>query len=274
MTDENHKNRWPPCYGIIPARYGSKRFPGKPLADVLGKPMILHVYERARRCARLSSVFLATDDDRIRKVAQKWDIPVVMTRTTHPSGTDRVMEAAAKLKLPTNSVVVNIQGDEPALEPAMLTQLVRPFSAADVQVTTLARKINAADVGNPDLVKVVFAEDRRALYFSRAPIPHQRRERKYPYYGHIGIYALRMKVLEKFVTLNQSRLEIIERLEQLRLLENNIAIHIVVTDHHTCGVDRPEDIERVSKIISGQTRFREDQKLGLKDTETPIPVVE
>jgi len=249
MAGENHKNRLPRCYGIIPARYGSKRFPGKPLADILGKPMILHVYERARQCARLSAVFLATDDDRIRLVAKKWGVPVVMTRTTHPSGTDRVMEAAAKLNLPTDSVIVNIQGDEPALEPAMLTQLVRPFSSADVQVTTLARKINAADVGNPDLVKVVFTKDGRALYFSRSPIPHQHEDTKNHYYGHIGIYALRMKVLEKFVTFDQSRLEIIERLEQLRLLENNIAIHIVLTNHHTCGVDRPEDIETVSHII-------------------------
>ena len=182
MTDENHKNRLPPCYGIIPARYGSKRFPGKPLADILGKPMILHVYERARRCPQLSSVFLATDDERIRLVAQKWDIPVVMTRTTHPSGMDRVMEAAAKLKLPTDSVVVNIQGDEPALHPAMLTQLVRPFSAADVQATTLAREINATQVVNPDLVKVVFAGDGRALYFSRSPIPHQGQDQKNRYY--------------------------------------------------------------------------------------------
>jgi len=254
MAGENHKNRLPRCYGIIPARYGSKRFPGKPLADILGKPMILHVYERARRCPQLSSVFLATDDERIRLVAQKWDIPVVMTRTTHPSGMDRVMEAAAKLKLPTDSVVVNIQGDEPALHPAMLTQLVRPFSAADVQATTLAREINATQVGNPDLVKVVFAGDGRALYFSRSPIPHQGQDQKNRFYGHIGIYALRMKVLEKFVALAQSRLEITERLEQLRLLENNIAIHIVVTNHPTCGVDRPEDIETVSKIMSGKTR--------------------
>ncbi len=256
MTDANHQNRLPPCYGIIPARYGSKRFPGKALADILGKPMILHVYEQARRCAQLSSVFLATDDNRIRLAAQKWDIPVVMTRPTHPSGTDRVMEAAAKLNLPTDSVVVNIQGDEPALEPAMLTQLVRPFSAADVQVTTLARKIYAADVENPDLVKVVFAGDGRALYFSRSPIPHQREKQKNHCYGHIGLYALRMKVLEKFVTLDPSPLEIAERLEQLRLLENNIAIHIVVTDHQTCSVDRPADIETVSRLISGKMRVK------------------
>jgi len=258
MADSNHIGVLPPCYGIIPARYESKRFPGKPLADILGKPMIWHVYEQARRCAQLSSVVLATDDDRIRLVAEKWDIPVVMTRTTHPSGTDRVMEAAAKLNLPTDSVVVNIQGDEPALEPAMLTQLVRPFDAAEVQVTTLAREINAAEAANPNLVKVVFTEDGRALYFSRSPIPHQHEEQKNHYYGHIGIYALRMKVLEKFVTFDRSCLENAERLEQLRLLENNIAIQIVVTDHQSCGVDRPEDIETVSTIISGKTRVKEN----------------
>jgi 3-deoxy-manno-octulosonate cytidylyltransferase (CMP-KDO synthetase) len=258
MTGEKHINRLPKCFGIIPARYASKRFPGKPLADILGKPMIWHVYERARRCSRLSSVFLATDDDRIRVVAQKWDIPVVMTRTTHPSGTDRVMEAAAKLNLPADSIVVNIQGDEPALEPDMLTQLVCPFGAAHVQVTTLARKINAVDVEDPDLVKVVFAVDGRALYFSRSPIPHQSGGQKSQCYGHIGIYALRLRVLKKYVALNQTRLEISERLEQLRLLENNIAIHVVVTDHHTCGVDRPEDIETVSKIITGNMRIEEN----------------
>jgi 3-deoxy-manno-octulosonate cytidylyltransferase (CMP-KDO synthetase) len=257
MADSNHIGVLPPCYGIIPARYESKRFPGKPLADILGKPMIWHVYEQARRCAQLSSVVLATDDDRIRLVAEKLDITVVMTDTNHPSGTDRVMEAAAKLKLPTDSVIVNIQGDEPALEPAMLTQLVRPFGAADVQVTTLARKINAAEAANPDLVKVVFAKDGRALYFSRSPIPHPGKTQNNHCHGHIGIYALRMKMLEKFVALDQSRLEIAERLEQLRLLENNIAIQIVVTDHQTCAVDRPEDIEAVSKIISGKTRVKE-----------------
>jgi 3-deoxy-manno-octulosonate cytidylyltransferase (CMP-KDO synthetase) len=258
MTDGNLKNMLPECYGIIPARYESKRFPGKPLADILGKPMIWHVYEQARRCTRLTSVFLATDDDRIRFVAKKWDIPVVMTSAAHPSGTDRVMEAAAKLNLPPDAVVVNIQGDEPALNPAMLAQLVQPFYAADVQVTTLARKIGVAEVGNPDLVKVVFAEDGRALYFSRSPIPHQWKEKKFNYYGHIGIYAFRMKVLEKFVKLEQSRLEVAEKLEQLRLLENNIAIHIVMTDYHTCSVDRPKDIETVGKIISGKTQVKEN----------------
>ena len=236
-------------FGIIPARYGSTRFPGKPLTPILGKPMFWHVFQRARQCPELEQVVLATDSQHIAEAADTHQVPFVMTRPDHPSGTDRVMEAAAKLNLPPDSVVVNIQGDEPALDPAMLAQLVSPFRAADVQVTTLARKISAAEVGNPDLVKVVFAEDGRALYFSRSPIPHPSKEQKINYYGHIGIYAFRMKVLEKFVTLDQSRLEVTERLEQLRLLENNIAIHIVLTNHHTCGVDRPEDIETVSHII-------------------------
>jgi len=240
----------PKCYGIIPARYQSSRFPGKPLADILGRPMIWHVFERASQCPALSSVVLATDDDRIRSAAQQWGIPVVMTRTDHPSGTDRVLEAAERLKLKADAVIVNIQGDEPALEPAMLAELVNPFGHPDIHVTTLARKISAAEAENPDLVKVVFAPDHRALYFSRAPIPFQRSASGSNYYGHIGIYALRMPTLKKFVALDQGRLEISEKLEQLRLLENNIPIHIVETQHRSIGVDRPQDIETVTKILS------------------------
>jgi 3-deoxy-manno-octulosonate cytidylyltransferase (CMP-KDO synthetase) len=246
-------NAIPKCYGIIPARYQSTRFPGKPLVDILGKPMIWHVYERARQCAELSAVVLATDDDRIRSSAEEWNIPVVMTRTDHLSGTDRVLEAAQKLNLPPDAVVVNIQGDEPVLEPAMLTELLRPFSVPVVQVTTLARKINPREANNPDQVKVVFTADGRALYFSRSPIPHHREARTNYYYGHIGIYAFRMNALNKFVSLNQSRLEITERLEQLRLLENNIPIHIVVTDYQSISVDRPDDLQNVLKIM--QTKY-------------------
>ncbi|MCP4629012.1 MAG: 3-deoxy-manno-octulosonate cytidylyltransferase [bacterium] len=241
----------PPCHGIIPARYQSIRFPGKPLADILGRPMIWHVYERARQCRALSSVVLATDDDRIRSAAQNLDIPVVMTRADHPSGTDRVLEAAVKLGLDPDSVVVNIQGDEPALEPSMLTELVAPFSNPEIEVTTLARKISDREAENPDLVKVVFTADRRAVYFSRSAIPFRRRATDHNFHGHIGIYALRMRTLNKFVSLDQSRLEITEKLEQLRLIENNIPIHIVETEHRSIGVDRPEDIEAVSQILSG-----------------------
>lgn len=244
----------PACYGIIPARYGSQRFPGKPLADILGRPMIWHVFERARQCTALSTVVLATDDERIQSAAEKFDIPVVMTRTDHPSGTDRVLEAAQKLDLPPDAVIVNIQGDEPALEPAMLTELVGPFSGPEIQATTLARHVNAGDAQNPDLVKVVFSAKGRALYFSRSPIPYHRDLPNKNHYGHIGIYAFRMPVLQKFVALPQGRLEVTEKLEQLRLLENGIPIHIVVTKHQSISVDRPEDVETVSRIMSAQER--------------------
>ncbi len=246
---------FPKCYGIIPARYQSTRFPGKPLADIAGRPMIWHVFEQARQCPELSAVFLATDDDRIRSVAEKYEIPVVMTRADHPSGTDRVLEAATRMNLPADAVILNIQGDEPALEPAMLAELVRPFSKPEVQVTTLARKINAREAAGPDLVKVVLAQNGTALYFSRVPIPYHWDTRKQDtFFGHIGIYAFRMPALKKFVALDQSPLEVTEKLEQLRLLENNIPIHVVLTEHHSIGVDRPEDIQTVSKIIRGKNR--------------------
>ena len=240
----------PKCYGIIPARYQSSRFPGKPLAEIAGRPMIWHVYEQARQCAGLSKVVLATDDDRIRLTAQQYDIPVVMTRPDHPSGTDRVLEAAEKINLPEEAVVINIQGDEPALEPDMLSELVEPFVKPEIQVTTLARKISAREADGADRVKVVFASDGTALYFSRSPIPHHRDSRQDKFYGHIGLYAFRMKALKKFVTLAQSPLEITEKLEQLRLLENNIPIHVVLTEYKSMGVDRPEDIKIVEKFIA------------------------
>ncbi len=245
----------PECYGIIPARYQSTRFPGKPLADILGRPMIWHVFERARQCPSLSAVVLATDDDRIQSTAQKWSIPVVMTRADHPSGTDRVLEAAQKLKLDPDAVIVNIQGDEPTLEPALLTELVNPFHKPDIQVTTPVRKINAAEAQNPDVVKVVFTADHRALYFSRSAMPYHRNAIASNYYGHIGLYALRMTALKKFAALKRSCLEVTEGLEQLRLLENNIPIHIVEIEHQSIGVDRPEDIEIVTRILTKKQKW-------------------
>ncbi len=242
---------FPKCYGVIPARYKSHRFPGKPLAEILGKPMFQHVFERAKQCPELTQVILATDDHRIFSAAEKLDVSVVMTRNDHLSGTDRVLEAAMLLQVPQNAVIVNIQGDEPALEPAMLTELVRPFVEPEVQVTTLAKKISPEEAGNPDRVKVVFAKDRKALYFSRAPIPHHRDGETEVFYGHIGLYAFRMNILRQFAKLGRSRLEIAEKLEQLRLLENGIPIHVVKTDYQSVGVDRPEDIETVSKILTG-----------------------
>ncbi|MBW2591426.1 MAG: 3-deoxy-manno-octulosonate cytidylyltransferase [Deltaproteobacteria bacterium] len=242
----------PKCYGVIPARYKSHRFPGKPLAEILGKPMFQHVFERAKQCPEFTQVILATDDHRIFSAAEKLGVSVVMTRNDHPSGTDRVLEAAMLLQVPQDAVVVNIQGDEPALDPVMLTKLVRPFVEPEVQVTTLARKISPDEAENPDRVKVVFARDCKALYFSRAPIPHPRDGETDAFYGHIGLYAFRMNILEQFAKFGPGRLETVEKLEQLRLLENGISIHVVTTGYQSVGVDRPEDIETVSKILMGK----------------------
>ncbi|NJB67065.1 3-deoxy-manno-octulosonate cytidylyltransferase (CMP-KDO synthetase) [Desulfobaculum xiamenense] len=240
----------PPCYGIIPARYGSSRFEGKPLADILGRPMFWHVYQRAIQCPLFGKVVVATDDNRIYSAACKYNIPVVMTSANHASGTDRVLEAAEMLSLPEDAVVANIQGDEPLLAPAMLTELLEPFADPDIRVTTLATRISAEEAQSPDQVKVVWTRSGSALYFSRAPIPFVRDGGEGTYWGHIGLYAFRMSTLRRFVALGQSELEGLEKLEQLRLLENDIPIYVVPTQHRTHGVDRPEDIDKVIKALS------------------------
>lgn len=241
----------PDYYGIIPARYASSRFPGKPLAEILGKPMLWHVYNRACQCSELSRVVVATDDDRILKAARLHNIPAVMTATDHPSGTDRVLEAADKLALPESAVVVNIQGDEPALEPEMIRQLISPFKQDHtVQVATLATAIDHRRAQNPNQVKVVFDARGRALYFSRSPIPHATALQKDAFWGHIGLYAFRMKTLRRFVSLEVSRLENVERLEQLRLLENGIPIQVVTTEHRSIGVDEPGDLAIAEKLLA------------------------
>ncbi len=247
----------PKCFGIIPARYGSKRFPGKPLVNILGKPMFWHVYHRAVQCPLFSQIVLATDDQRIVAAAENHRIPVIFTRDDHPSGTDRVLEAAEIIGVAKSAVVVNIQGDEPALEPDMLTELIRPFANSKVKVTTLAKKIDVQEAENPDRVKVVVATNGNALYFSRSPIPYGSNSTNRKFYGHIGLYAFRMNVLKKFVGLGTSRLEKIEKLEQLRLLENGIPIHVVITEHQSIGVDRPEDVETVSRILEQSEQYPE-----------------
>lgn len=237
------------CFGIIPARYASTRFPGKPLVDILGKPMFWHVYQRAVESQCFQSIALATDDDRIFDAARRLDVPVVMTQNDHPSGTDRVLEAARKLGAPEDAVVVNIQGDEPALDPRILAELLEPFSDPATHVTTPAVGISPDEAQSPDLVKVVFSHSMNALYFSRSRIPYDRDGVSPTYYGHIGLYAFRMNALERFVTLKKGVLEEIEKLEQLRLLENDIPIRVVLTQHRTVGVDRPEDIEKVVMLL-------------------------
>lgn len=240
----------PEAHGIIPSRYASARFPGKPLTMLKGRPMFWHVWNRARRCPRLASVTLATDDDRIRNAARALEVPVVMTDTRHQSGTDRVYEAARLLGLSPDSVVVNIQGDEPALEPAALSELVAVFADPAVQAATLAHLLDPADLTRPDKVKVVRAANGDALYFSRAAIPYARDgERIAPALGHIGLYAFTMRTLERFVSLPPSRLERTEKLEQLRLLENGIPLRVVLTERAFPGVDHAEDVARVLPLL-------------------------
>jgi len=251
----------PRCIGIIPARYASRRFPGKPLASILGRPMFWHVYQRASQCSQLDRVLLATDDERIRQSAESLNVPVVMTKLDHPSGSDRVLEAARSIDTPDESVIVNIQGDEPALAPPMISQLLGPFRQSSTSVTTLARRIDAGTAANSNMVKVVFAKGGTALYFSRAPIPWQSEKNSNPtYYGHIGLYAYRKNVLERFVKLGPSPLEQVEKLEQLRLLENGIPIHVVVTEYTSFGVDHPEDLESVAKLLAGEKAKERGQR--------------
>lgn len=239
----------PDCHAIIPCRYASTRFPGKPLVEILGQPMFYHVYQRVVESGCFASVTVATDDSRIFAAAEKHNVPVVMTREDHPSGTDRILEAARILNVSGDAVVVNVQGDEPALNPVILTELIAPFDNPETQVTTPAVAISAEEALSPDLVKVVFAANMTALYFSRSRIPFDRDGGSPDYFGHIGLYAFRMKTLEAFVGIGKSRLEDIEKLEQLRLLENNIPIRMVITGHRTVGVDRPEDIEKVEMLL-------------------------
>ena len=243
----------PPCYGIIPARYKSHRFPGKPLADILGKPMFYHVYQRASSCPLLQKVWLATDDQRIYDAAEKLAVPVVMTNPDHPSGSDRIMEAATLLGLEDSAVIVNIQGDEPALDPEMLRRLVEPFAEPHLQVTTLARIIDAEQAENPDRVKVVRSAQGYALYFSRSKIPFIRDDDQTDtdYLLHIGIYAYRLSALKTFTSLPPSPLEQIEKLEQLRFLEAGITIYVVLSNYQGFGVDRPEDLQLILRQLGG-----------------------
>ena len=235
------------CYGIIPARYQSSRFPGKPLAPLLGRPMFWHVYQQAIQCRRFTRVALATDDERIFSSARDLDVPAVMTRCDHPSGTDRVLEAADLLGVSDEDIVVNIQGDEPLVTPEVLEALIAPFDTSQTRVTTAATPMDSIEAANPDRVKVVFDTQQRALYFSRAPIPHYRTTvTGDQYYLHIGLYAFRKAVLKDFVTLGPSTLERAEMLEQLRLLENGIPIQVVLSRYRSIGVDRPEDLRVVT----------------------------
>lgn len=247
---------------VIPARYGSTRLPGKPLIDLNGKPMIQHVIDRALE-SRASNVIVATDDQRIVDTVTTTDASVVLTSNEHKSGTDRVWEAIEGIGLVDEGVIVNVQGDEPLIPSAVINQAADlVHSANDCGVATLCEPMSdGREVFNPNVVKVVLDRQGRALYFSRAPIPWERGKfesrasptKEETWFRHLGIYAFKHWALRRFVSMPQSRLERLESLEQLRLLENGIPIAIAQsTADIPAGVDTQDDVDRVRKELASQ----------------------
>ncbi len=248
-------------YVVIPARYASSRLPAKPLKDIAGKPMIQHVVERAR-LSQAKAVIVATDDVRIEAAVKAFGGDVCMTSSTHQSGTDRLQEVAHTLGLSDEDIVVNVQGDEPLIPPAVIDQVAKNLAAAKrASVATLSEKIQSAEVfHDPNSVKVVSDVDGIAMYFSRAPIPWPRDEYAYdrnhlpdnlPCQRHIGIYAYRVALLNRFVTWEMAPLERIECLEQLRVLSMGESIHVAeALEEVPAGVDTEADLERVRAVVN------------------------
>lgn len=236
---------------IIPARYGSTRFPGKALALVLGKPLIQWVHEQARKIRGLDGLFVATDDERIRACVEGFGGQALMTRPDHPSGSDRLAEAADLLKLAPEDIVVNIQGDQPVFPPGLVEYLAALFrrDCSAVMATPARRFTDPAIAQDANVVKVVIDHRGRALYFSRSPVPFWREGEKPYYFKHIGIYAYRVEFLKTFVALPAGRLELAEKLEQLRALEYGYPIQVVETTGDTLEVDTPPDLERLEVYL-------------------------
>lgn len=242
---------------IIPSRYESSRFPGKPLADLCGRPMLQHVYERVQRARDLSFAAVATDDERIYRAVTAFGGRAVMTAASHRSGTDRIAEAVASLHLPDDAIVVNIQGDQPLFEPTQVDEVVAPLLAdPSIPMSTLIyRIVRPEEITHPNAVKVVCDADGFALYFSRATIPFVRDPgQRTDYYKHHGIYAYRRHFLRTFTALPAGLLEGLEALEQLRALEYGYRIRAVVTPYDSVEVDTPAELERVRRLLTGEER--------------------
>ncbi|HEX8947474.1 MAG TPA: 3-deoxy-manno-octulosonate cytidylyltransferase [Dissulfurispiraceae bacterium] len=247
-----------PAIVIIPSRFASTRFPGKPLCPLFGKPIIQHVYEKARGARLIQGTFVATDDRRIFDAVVGFGGKAIMTSSDHQSGTDRIAEAvmhldAEEFKLGNSDVVVNVQGDEPMIHPSMVDAVVELMEDPRASIGTLSKRIeHEEDAADPNVVKVVSNGDGFALYFSRAPIPYHRGGDSKPrqFYKHIGIYAYRKEALLAFSKLLPTGLEGIEKLEQLRALEHGFKIKVKETPFDTIGVDTPRDLERVEKCLS------------------------
>lgn len=236
--------------GIIPARYASTRFPGKPLIDIGGKSMIQRVYEQCQKTSVLSDVMVATDDERIANHVKAFGGKVMMTAEHHQSGTDRCAEVLSKL-METCDVVINIQGDEPFINPKQIELLAAAFDEPTVQIATLIKKIkDEEEVKNPNVVKAIANKHGEAIYFSRSPIPYRRNPGvQITYFKHVGIYAYRADVLPELTQLPLGLLEQAESLEQLRWVENGYKIGLRETDLETIAIDTPDDLERVLKML-------------------------
>ncbi len=234
---------------VIPARWGSTRFPGKPLVLLAGRPLVVHVLEACRRSGAFSEVRVATDDERIAAVVSAAGGLVDRTRSDHPSGTDRVAEVAARLP-PAVEVVVNVQGDEPLVHPEALRALAAAFDDPAVEMATLIRPLEEGERGNPNVVKAVVDLRSDALYFTRADVPFSREGGPATRWAHQGMYGYRQATLLRLATLAPTPLERAESLEQLRALENGIRIRCVPTTHASIGVDTPEDLARAEALLS------------------------
>jgi len=241
--------------GIIPSRFASSRFPGKPLCDIGGKSMIQRVYEASKKAASLTDVVVATDDKRIEEHVRSFGGNVIMTDGSHQSGTDRCFEAFQKYD-PSADVIINIQGDEPFIHPEQIDLVASCFTDASVQIATLIKKINSdEELFNPNIPKVVMNVNGEAILFSRQTIPHIRGKEQNEwlqdrsFYKHIGIYAYRSKVLGEITHLKQSSLELAESLEQLRWIENGYKIKVKITDFESVAIDTPADLQKLTKFL-------------------------
>lgn len=244
-----------PVIAVIPARWASTRFPGKPLALLRGKPLVQHVWERACRAGSVDRVIVATDDMRIARAASGFGAEVALTSPRHPTGTDRLAEVAAKL--PSARIILNVQGDEPDIAPATIDRLARELRGNPrLGMATAANPVSdPEDVQNPNVVKVVTDRAGRALYFSRGAIPFDRDGTGgVRYLRHQGIYAYRRRVLLDFVRWKPTPLEKAEKLEQLRALENGVQIGVITVKHASVGVDAPEDLARAERALRGDVR--------------------
>ncbi len=243
---------------VIPARYGSSRFPGKPLARLAGKPMIQHVYERVRDVPHIRQVLVATDDQRISDAVTGFGGRVMLTQEPYRTGTDRVAGVARQV---AGEVFVNLQGDEIALHPGLFSDLIEPFLGSQAEIGTLKRRLTTADeIATPGIVKVVTDHEGHALYFSRAPIPHVRDGEPVPgqsglHYVHLGIYIYRRETLLRLAGLPTGKLEEAEKLEQLRALEAGIRIRVWETQHPSLRIDTPQDLDDAAKTLERLTPF-------------------